>query len=52
MTGLADGANGSALIGLLVIIVMEITHHLLPRGTHFKFMDRFLSKDQEDTDDK
>jgi hypothetical protein len=43
----------SALVGLLVLIAAEIVHRLLPPGTHFRFMDRFLTTDddQEDTDE-
>lgn len=53
MTGPTDGANGSALIGLLVVIVVEVTHRLFPPGTHFRFMDRFLTRNnpKEDTDE-
>lgn len=47
MNGPTDGASGSALIGLLVVIVVEVTHRLLPPGTHFRFMDRFLRKNDE-----
>ena len=48
MTAGTDGASGSALIGLLVIVAMEIVHRLLPPGTHFRFMDRYLAHDDHE----
>lgn len=41
-----------ALVGLAVYFGMRMIDRLLPPGTHFGFMDRFLLKDKETDDEK
>lgn len=40
-----------ALVGLGAFFGMSLIGALIPKGYHFKFMDRFLRKDKEDDDD-
>lgn len=36
----------SLIVGLTVFLLMRLANATLPKGYHFKFLDRFLTKDE------
>jgi len=41
----------AALIGLAVYLGMKVIDRMLPTGTHFTFVERWLTKDKPKSDD-
>lgn len=42
----------AALVGVLVYLLMRVIDALLPGGRHFKFTDRWFSKDEDEDEGK
>lgn len=42
----------SLLVGLVIFIIMRIANAALPKGYHFKVLDRFLAKNETSDEDE
>lgn len=38
----------AALVGFLTVVLLKVADSLLPKGYHFKFMERFIRPDEDD----
>ncbi len=58
VVGVSDQAWAQAIasaVGVLVFVALRVVDALLPKGRHFRFVDRFLSPDDlpaRDEDEK